>query len=160
MTLIADSQTWATLVTWTPSCSLYLACLPFLMTCWGKASLGKKCPSTRCSGTGIYFLFRVRICGHVEIHHRKVSKESHFTVCPCIVFTACRRFAHLLAKKDVGCPETKKDLLRKVKSAISSTAERFSGNMQNVRLLLKAKAQSRFSPMGLNKKNAGFAASI
>uniref|UniRef100_A0A3Q3VY28 Ubiquitin carboxyl-terminal hydrolase n=1 Tax=Mola mola TaxID=94237 RepID=A0A3Q3VY28_MOLML len=42
-----------------------------------------------------------------------------------------RRFAHLLAKKDVGCPETKKDLLRKVKSAISSTAERFSGNMQN-----------------------------
>ncbi|XP_037095019.1 ubiquitin carboxyl-terminal hydrolase 37 [Syngnathus acus] len=41
------------------------------------------------------------------------------------------RFAHLLAKKDVGCPETQKDLLRKVKSAISSTAERFSGNMQN-----------------------------
>uniref|UniRef100_A0A8C6TAC4 Ubiquitin carboxyl-terminal hydrolase n=1 Tax=Neogobius melanostomus TaxID=47308 RepID=A0A8C6TAC4_9GOBI len=42
-----------------------------------------------------------------------------------------RRFAHLMAKKDVSCPETKKDLLRKVKSAISSTAERFSGNMQN-----------------------------
>ncbi|XP_077436232.1 ubiquitin carboxyl-terminal hydrolase 37 isoform X1 [Vanacampus margaritifer] len=42
-----------------------------------------------------------------------------------------RRFAHLLTKKDVGCPETQKDLLRKVKSAISSTAERFSGNMQN-----------------------------
>nr|XP_057938706.1 ubiquitin carboxyl-terminal hydrolase 37 [Doryrhamphus excisus]XP_057938707.1 ubiquitin carboxyl-terminal hydrolase 37 [Doryrhamphus excisus] len=42
-----------------------------------------------------------------------------------------RRFAHLLAKKDVGCPETQKDLLRKVKSAISSTAERFSGNTQN-----------------------------
>lgn len=42
-----------------------------------------------------------------------------------------RRFAHLMAKKDVGCPEIKKDLLRKVKSAISSTAERFSGNMQN-----------------------------
>lgn len=42
-----------------------------------------------------------------------------------------RRFAHLMAKKDVGCSETKKDLLRKVKSAISSTAERFSGNMQN-----------------------------
>ncbi|XP_041857328.1 ubiquitin carboxyl-terminal hydrolase 37 isoform X2 [Melanotaenia boesemani] len=42
-----------------------------------------------------------------------------------------RRFAHLMAKKDVGCPETKKDLLRKVKNAISSTAERFSGNMQN-----------------------------
>lgn len=38
-----------------------------------------------------------------------------------------------MAKKDVGCPETKKDLLRKVKSAISSTAERFSGNTQNVR---------------------------
>uniref|UniRef100_UPI003AAF3EB5 ubiquitin carboxyl-terminal hydrolase 37 isoform X1 n=1 Tax=Centroberyx gerrardi TaxID=166262 RepID=UPI003AAF3EB5 len=42
-----------------------------------------------------------------------------------------RRFAHLMVKKDVGCPETKKDLLRKVKSAISSTAERFSGYMQN-----------------------------
>lgn len=42
-----------------------------------------------------------------------------------------RRFAHLMVKKDVGCPEVKKDLLRKVKSAISSTAERFSGNMQN-----------------------------
>ncbi|KAK7877935.1 hypothetical protein WMY93_031411 [Mugilogobius chulae] len=28
-----------------------------------------------------------------------------------------RRFAHLMVKKDVGCPETKKDLLRKVKSA-------------------------------------------
>ncbi|KAM9365405.1 ubiquitin carboxyl-terminal hydrolase 37 isoform 2-T2 [Pholidichthys leucotaenia] len=42
-----------------------------------------------------------------------------------------RRFAHLMAKKDTGCPEIKKDLLRRVKSAISSTAERFSGNMQN-----------------------------
>lgn len=49
-----------------------------------------------------------------------------------------RRFAHLMVKKDVGCPETKKDLLRKVKSAISSTAERFSGNMQNVRPLESA----------------------
>lgn len=51
----------------------------------------------------------------------------------CAIFSLCRRFAHLMVKKDVGCPETKKDLLRKVKSAISSTAERFSGNMQNVR---------------------------
>uniref|UniRef100_A0A4W5RI04 Ubiquitin carboxyl-terminal hydrolase 37 n=1 Tax=Hucho hucho TaxID=62062 RepID=A0A4W5RI04_9TELE len=42
-----------------------------------------------------------------------------------------RRFAHLLAKKDISCPEVKKDLLRRVKSAISSTAERFSGYMQN-----------------------------
>ncbi|XP_035995609.1 ubiquitin carboxyl-terminal hydrolase 37-like isoform X2 [Fundulus heteroclitus] len=42
-----------------------------------------------------------------------------------------RRFAHLMVKKDVACPETKKDLLRKVKNAISSTAERFSGNVQN-----------------------------
>lgn len=42
-----------------------------------------------------------------------------------------RRFAHLMVKKDVSCPETKKDLLRKVKTAISSTAERFSGNVQN-----------------------------
>lgn len=50
---------------------------------------------------------------------------------------ACRRFAHLLIKKDVACPETKKDLLRKVKSAISTTAERFSGNMQNVRCLCR-----------------------
>ncbi|KAG9349426.1 hypothetical protein JZ751_027869 [Albula glossodonta] len=42
-----------------------------------------------------------------------------------------RRFAHLLAKKDTCSPEMKKDLLRRVKSAISSTAERFSGYMQN-----------------------------
>ncbi|KAL0964025.1 hypothetical protein UPYG_G00317290 [Umbra pygmaea] len=42
-----------------------------------------------------------------------------------------RRFAHLLAKKDISCPEVKKDLLRRVKTAISSTAERFSGYMQN-----------------------------
>ncbi|TSK92913.1 Ubiquitin carboxyl-terminal hydrolase 37 [Bagarius yarrelli] len=42
-----------------------------------------------------------------------------------------RRFAHLLLKKDVSSPEVKKDLLRRVKSAISSTAERFSGYMQN-----------------------------
>ncbi|KAI7808968.1 putative ubiquitin carboxyl-terminal hydrolase 37, partial [Triplophysa rosa] len=42
-----------------------------------------------------------------------------------------RRFAHLLAKKDVSSPEVKKDLLRRVKNAISSTAERFSGYMQN-----------------------------
>uniref|UniRef100_A0A671MXL0 Ubiquitin carboxyl-terminal hydrolase 37 n=1 Tax=Sinocyclocheilus anshuiensis TaxID=1608454 RepID=A0A671MXL0_9TELE len=42
-----------------------------------------------------------------------------------------RRFAHLLAKKDISPPEMKKDLLRRVKNAISSTAERFSGYMQN-----------------------------
>ncbi|XP_018091230.1 ubiquitin carboxyl-terminal hydrolase 37 isoform X3 [Xenopus laevis] len=42
-----------------------------------------------------------------------------------------RRFAHLLAKKDICSPEVKKDLLKKVKSAISATAERFSGYMQN-----------------------------
>ncbi|XP_062861616.1 ubiquitin carboxyl-terminal hydrolase 37 isoform X2 [Trichomycterus rosablanca] len=42
-----------------------------------------------------------------------------------------RRFAHLLAKKDISSPEVKKDLLRRVKTAISSTAERFSGYMQN-----------------------------
>ncbi|XP_056610424.1 ubiquitin carboxyl-terminal hydrolase 37 [Triplophysa dalaica] len=42
-----------------------------------------------------------------------------------------RRFAHLLAKKDSSSPEVKKDLLRRVKNAISSTAERFSGYMQN-----------------------------
>nr|XP_048724647.1 ubiquitin carboxyl-terminal hydrolase 37 isoform X2 [Caretta caretta] len=41
------------------------------------------------------------------------------------------RFAHLLAKKDVCSPEVKKELLKKVKSAISATAERFSGYMQN-----------------------------
>lgn len=41
------------------------------------------------------------------------------------------RFAHLLAKKDISSPEVKKDLLRRVKNAISSTAERFSGYMQN-----------------------------
>ncbi|XP_073401497.1 ubiquitin carboxyl-terminal hydrolase 37 isoform X2 [Dendrobates tinctorius] len=42
-----------------------------------------------------------------------------------------RRFAFLLAKKDVCSAEMKKDLLKKVKSAISATAERFSGYMQN-----------------------------
>uniref|UniRef100_A0A8C5KEA3 Ubiquitin carboxyl-terminal hydrolase n=1 Tax=Jaculus jaculus TaxID=51337 RepID=A0A8C5KEA3_JACJA len=42
-----------------------------------------------------------------------------------------RRFALLLVKKDVCNSETKKDLLKKVKNAISSTAERFSGYMQN-----------------------------
>ncbi|TRY88848.1 hypothetical protein DNTS_016932 [Danionella cerebrum] len=42
-----------------------------------------------------------------------------------------RRFANLLEKKDVSTPEVKKDLLRRVKNAISSTAERFSGYMQN-----------------------------
>lgn len=47
----------------------------------------------------------------------------------------CRRFAHLLAKKDVCSPEVKKELLKKVKSAISATAERFSGYMQNVSII-------------------------
>ncbi|KAM5153335.1 ubiquitin carboxyl-terminal hydrolase 37 [Mantella aurantiaca] len=42
-----------------------------------------------------------------------------------------RRFAFLLAKKDVCSAEMKKDLLKRVKSAISATAERFSGYMQN-----------------------------
>jgi len=51
----------------------------------------------------------------------------------CIDF--CRRFAHLLAKKDVCSPEVKKELLKKVKSAISATAERFSGYMQNVSII-------------------------
>ncbi|XP_068102151.1 ubiquitin carboxyl-terminal hydrolase 37 isoform X2 [Hyperolius riggenbachi] len=42
-----------------------------------------------------------------------------------------RRFAFLLSKKDICSAEAKKDLLKKVKSAISATAERFSGYMQN-----------------------------
>lgn len=63
----------------------------------------------------------------------------------CPVFTLCRRFAHLMVKKDVACPETKKDLLRKVKSAISSTAERFSGNMQNVSFPLKLMYMTRYA---------------
>nr|XP_033800407.1 ubiquitin carboxyl-terminal hydrolase 37 [Geotrypetes seraphini]XP_033800408.1 ubiquitin carboxyl-terminal hydrolase 37 [Geotrypetes seraphini]XP_033800409.1 ubiquitin carboxyl-terminal hydrolase 37 [Geotrypetes seraphini] len=42
-----------------------------------------------------------------------------------------RRFAFLLARKDICSPESKKELLKKVKSAISATAERFSGYMQN-----------------------------
>ncbi|KAM9305045.1 ubiquitin carboxyl-terminal hydrolase 37 [Gastrophryne carolinensis] len=42
-----------------------------------------------------------------------------------------RRFAFLLAKKDVCNAEMKKDLLKKIKNAISATAERFSGYMQN-----------------------------
>lgn len=50
----AASPTWATLVTWTPSCSLCLACRPSPATCWGKASLGRRCPSTHCSGTAVW----------------------------------------------------------------------------------------------------------
>lgn len=50
-----------------------------------------------------------------------------------------------MVKKDVACPETKKDLLRKVKSAISSTAERFSGNMQNVSFPLKLMYMTRYA---------------
>lgn len=69
----------------------------------------------------------------------------------CDIFTASRRFAHLLAKKDVGCPETKKDLLRKVKSAISSTAERFSGNMQNVRLPYKTNSTEQIQSNSIPK---------
>nr|XP_060629437.1 ubiquitin carboxyl-terminal hydrolase 37 isoform X1 [Anolis sagrei ordinatus] len=42
-----------------------------------------------------------------------------------------RRFSVLLAKKDVCSFEAKKELLKKVKNAISATAERFSGYMQN-----------------------------
>lgn len=43
-----------------------------------------------------------------------------------------RRFANLLIKKDSSNSETKKELLKKVKNAISATAERFSGYVQNV----------------------------
>lgn len=42
-----------------------------------------------------------------------------------------RRFANLLIKKDICNSETKKELLKKVKNAISATAERFSGYVQN-----------------------------
>ncbi|MEJ1272031.1 ubiquitin specific peptidase 37 [Cricetulus griseus] len=45
--------------------------------------------------------------------------------------TLIRRFANLLIKKDISNSETKKELLKKVKNAISATAERFSGYMQN-----------------------------
>lgn len=51
-------------------------------------------------------------------------------------YLSIRRFAQLLLKKDVSPPDAKKDLLRKVKNAISSTAERFSGYMQNVSIYL------------------------
>lgn len=57
------------------------------------------------------------------------------TSCIIIVSHLIRRFAHLLLKKDISSPEVKKDLLRRVKNAISSTAERFSGYMQNVRFI-------------------------
>ncbi|XP_043550292.1 ubiquitin carboxyl-terminal hydrolase 37 [Chiloscyllium plagiosum] len=42
-----------------------------------------------------------------------------------------KRFAHLLIKKDNCSPEVKKELLKRVKNAISTTAERFSGYVQN-----------------------------
>lgn len=60
----------------------------------------------------------------------------------CLDF--CRRFAHLLAKKDVCSPEVKKELLKKVKSAISATAERFSGYMQNVSIMLSGNSNVQF----------------
>lgn len=60
----------------------------------------------------------------------------------CLDF--CRRFAHLLAKKDVCSPEVKKELLKKVKSAISATAERFSGYMQNVSIMLSVNSNVQF----------------
>ncbi|XP_069083205.1 ubiquitin carboxyl-terminal hydrolase 37 isoform X1 [Pleurodeles waltl] len=47
------------------------------------------------------------------------------------VNTLIRRFAFLLSKKDICSSEQKKDLLKRVKGAISATAERFSGYMQN-----------------------------
>lgn len=59
-----------------------------------------------------------------------LSQTSCVTIA-CVL--SIRRFAHLLLKKDISTPEVKKDLLRRVKNAISSTAERFSGYMQNVR---------------------------
>ncbi|XP_069792119.1 ubiquitin carboxyl-terminal hydrolase 37 isoform X2 [Narcine bancroftii] len=45
--------------------------------------------------------------------------------------TLLKRFALLLAKKDNCSPEIKKELLKRVKCAISATAERFSGYVQN-----------------------------
>uniref|UniRef100_UPI00398EDE1B ubiquitin carboxyl-terminal hydrolase 37 isoform X2 n=1 Tax=Pristiophorus japonicus TaxID=55135 RepID=UPI00398EDE1B len=45
--------------------------------------------------------------------------------------TLLKRFGHLLARKDNCSPEVKKELLKKVKNAISATAERFSGYVQN-----------------------------
>ncbi|XP_069472945.1 ubiquitin carboxyl-terminal hydrolase 37 isoform X2 [Ambystoma mexicanum] len=45
--------------------------------------------------------------------------------------TLIRRFAFLLSKKDICSAEEKRELLKKVKGAISATAERFSGYMQN-----------------------------
>ncbi|XP_078450041.1 ubiquitin carboxyl-terminal hydrolase 37 isoform X1 [Lampetra fluviatilis] len=42
-----------------------------------------------------------------------------------------RRLAHLLSKKDVCTMDYKKELLKRVKTAISASAERFSGYAQN-----------------------------
>lgn len=115
-----------------PSFSLSSAFPPSPMTCWGRASHGGKCPSMHCSG--IHSSWRQRHTLSACISSTVLISRSVFLFLYDI-FTSFRRFAHLMVKKDVGCPETKKDLLRKVKSAISSTAERFSGNMQNVRYL-------------------------
>lgn len=143
---ITDSPTWATLATWTPSCSPSSASRPSPMTCWGRASHGRRCPSMHCSGIILVSLHRFKedgvICDVLHIVKGTLNVENHSKpawkyIILCDLFNACRRFAHLMAKKDVGCPETKKDLLRKVKSAISSTAERFSGNMQNVSSLFQ-----------------------
>ncbi|XP_072117165.1 LOW QUALITY PROTEIN: ubiquitin carboxyl-terminal hydrolase 37-like [Mobula birostris] len=45
--------------------------------------------------------------------------------------TLLKRFVQLMVKKDNCSLEVKKELLKKVKSAISATAERFSGYVQN-----------------------------
>lgn len=58
---IADSLTWATLATWTPSCSHFSASPLSPTTCWSRASLGRKYPSMRYSGT--YF----RLCRQLEM---------------------------------------------------------------------------------------------
>lgn len=157
---------WATLATWMQSYSPSSASLPSPVT-WSRASPGRRCPPTPCSGTvgilklvltwtqthfllapaslrvqdfwGHPFLFanNGRDCllkGLTVIKSVKKEGEIQRKWMTCSILSSlCRRFAYLMLKKDVSCPETKKDLLRKVKNAISSTAERFSGNVQNVR---------------------------
>lgn len=100
--------------------------------------------------------------------HCKLLKRQRDEVCRlsevCFAFLL-RRFAHLLAKKDISSPEVKKDLLRRVKSAISSTAERFSGYMQNVREMTSLFAavnsrEARFNHVSLFRMPMSFWVSV
>ncbi|CAG02621.1 unnamed protein product [Tetraodon nigroviridis] len=92
------------------------------------ATTGSALPRCKSEGTLIDLSDGVSEAGLADVMNM-LSQSIPWSTVPINGLIRC--FVHLLAKKDVGSFETKKDLLRKVKSAISSTVERFSGNMQH-----------------------------